>query len=54
MATTKEIKTHLKLALEEIGKIEPWYDPTFKNWIFSHSAYPVEYAGDSKEEVIKN
>ncbi len=54
MATTKEIKKHLEIALEEIGEIKPWYDRSFKNWIFSHSAYPVEYAGDSKEEVIKN
>lgn len=54
MATKKEIKEHLELALNEIGEIKPWYDRRFKNWIFSHSDYPVEYAGDSKEEVIKN
>lgn len=54
MATAKEIKEHLEIALEEIGAIEPWYDKKFKNWIFSHPHYPVEYAGDSKEEVIKN
>ena len=54
MATAKEIKEHLELALEEVGEIKPWYDRRFKNWIFSHSAYPVEYAGDSKEEVVKN
>jgi len=54
MATKKEIKEHLEIALYEIGKIKPWYDRNFKNWIFSHSNYHVEYAGDSKEEVIKN
>lgn len=54
MATTKEVKEHLARALKEIGEIKPWYDRRFKNWIFSHPSYPVEYAGDSKEEVIKN
>lgn len=54
MATKKEIKEHLKIALGEVGKILPWYDHEFKTWIFSHSAYPVECSGDSKEEVIKN
>lgn len=55
MATTKEIKTHLEIALREIGEIKPWYDRRFKNWIFSHSLYPsVEYAGNSKEEVTRN
>lgn len=54
MATAKEIKEHLNLALCEIGEIKPWYDRKFKNWIFHHSSYPVDYAGDSKEEVIKN
>ncbi len=54
MATKKEIKNHLKIALEEIGDIHPWFDKEFKIWIFSHPAYPVEYFGDSKEEVIQN
>ncbi|MFI5343238.1 MAG: hypothetical protein ACHQUC_03360 [Chlamydiales bacterium] len=54
MATTKEIKEHLKIALDEIGEIMPWYDRQFRAWIFSHENYPVEYAGDSKEEVINN
>lgn len=54
MATKKEIKEHLKIALLEVGEIKPWFNKEFKNWIFSHSNYPVEYAGDSKEEVIKN
>ena len=54
MATAKEIKAHLELALEEVGEIRPWYDRRFKSWIFSHSAYPVEYAGNSKEEVVRN
>ncbi len=54
MATAKEIKEHLNIALHEVGEIKPWYDRKFKNWIFHHLSYPVEYAGDSKEEVIKN
>ena len=54
MATKKEIKTHLQIALKEIGMVEPWFDRRFKNWIFSHPDYPVEYAGDTREEVIKN
>lgn len=54
MATKKEIKEHLKLALEEVGCIEPWFDKDYNNWVFSHPAYPVEYSGDTKEEVIKN
>jgi hypothetical protein len=29
MATKKEIKEHLKIALLEIGKIKPWYDKKF-------------------------
>lgn len=56
MATKKEkeIEVHLKTALKEIGKIEPWFDEDFNAWIFSHDLYPVEYAGDTKGEVIKN
>lgn len=54
MATAKEIKEHLEIAFKEIGEVKPWYDKDFKNWIFSHPSYPVDYAGDSKEEVIKN
>lgn len=54
MATKKEIKEQLNIALSEIGKVKPWFDKDFKNWIFKHPNYPVEYAGDSKEEVIKN
>ena len=54
MASKKEIEKHLQIALEEVGKIKPWFDKKFKSWIFSHKNYPVEYAGDSVEEVIKN
>lgn len=55
MATAKEIKKHLKIALKEIGKIAPWFDKDFNSWMFSHSSYPdVEYAGESKSEVIEN
>jgi hypothetical protein len=54
MASKKEINEHLKIALKEIGKIKPWFDKNFNAWIFSHKAYPVEYAGESPEEVVKN
>ncbi len=54
MATAKEIKKHLLIALKEIGKIQPWFDEEVSAWVFSHPLYPVEYAGGSKKEVIKN
>ncbi len=54
MTTKKEIKEHLKIALSELGRIEPWFDNDYNTWIFSHPAYPVKYLGDTKEEVIKN
>lgn len=52
MATKKEIDKHLKLALKEIGKINPWYDKEVNAWVFESPLYPVGYAGDSKEDVI--
>jgi hypothetical protein len=55
MASKKEIDLHLKVALEEIGKIRPVFSKRFNLWIFKHPAYPdVEYAGDSEKEVIEN
>jgi len=54
MAAKKEVEEHLKLSLEEIGKIEPWFDHDYKTWVFSHVLYPVEYSGDTREEVIEN
>jgi hypothetical protein len=55
MASAKEIKKHLEIALKEVGKIIPWFDKDFDSWIFSHPSYPdVEYAGESKNEVIEN
>lgn len=54
MATKKEIKDHLKIALNEVGNIEPWFDKDYKTWVFSDPAYPVEYSGDTREEVIAN
>ncbi len=50
----KEIEAHLQMALEEIGEIKPWYSKEFKSWIFLHDLYPVEYSGDTKEEVVQN
>jgi len=56
MASNEEekIESQLKLALTEVGKITPWYSQEFKAWVFSHELYPVEYSGDTKEEVIQN
>lgn len=53
MATKKEIDEHLKIALDEIGKIEPWYDEEVCAWVFEHSLYPVGYAGNTADEVIE-
>lgn len=55
MASKKEIKKNLKIALKEIGEIKPYFNKKFRTWVFSHPLYPdVEYAGDSLEDVIKN
>ena len=43
MATTKEIKEHLEIALKEIGKIKPKFDSDVQEWVFKHPNYPVEY-----------
>jgi hypothetical protein len=54
MATKKEIDQHLKKALKEIGEITPFFDKEVGEWIFSHPLYPVEYGGESKEDVVEN
>lgn len=54
MATPKEIKEHLIIALNEIGEITPWFDKEVNEWVFSHANFPVEYGGQSSEEVKKN
>jgi hypothetical protein len=54
MASRKEIKEHLEIALEEIGPIIPWFDRDVNEWIFNHPNYPVEYGGESPEEVVQN
>lgn len=51
MATAKEIKKHLEIALNEVGKIKPWFDKDVNEWVFSNSNYP---GGESAEDVIKN
>ena len=48
-----EVEKELKIALSEIGVIEPWYDSEVEAWLFSHPLYPVEYAGSSAKEVVK-
>ncbi len=54
MASRKAIKEHLNIALKEIGIIKPRFDKGVNEWIFSHPNYPVEYGGETPEEVIKN
>lgn len=54
MATKKEIKEHLAVALEEIGEIKPKFAKDVGAWVFSHPKYPVRYAGETSEEVIQN
>ncbi len=55
MASAKEIKKHLDIALEEIGEIRPSFNKRFKTWMFCHKKYPdVEYFGDSPSEVVRN
>jgi hypothetical protein len=54
VATRKEINEHLKIALREIGSIEPWFDKEVQEWIFEHSLYPVECGDVTKEDVIEN
>lgn len=52
MATKKEIKEHLKIALKEVGKVTPWFDKDVDAWVFEHPDYPVGCSGESKDEVI--
>jgi hypothetical protein len=55
MATgKKEIKKELKIALDEVGTIQPWFDKEVNAWVFEHPFYPVRYAGGSTEEVLEN
>lgn len=54
MATKKEIKAHLKIALQEIGEIKPWFDKSVDAWIFEHKLYPVGCSGKTSEEVKKS
>ncbi len=53
MTTNKEIEKELKVALAEIGKIDPWFDRSFNAWIFEHAAYPVGCDGSTKKEVVE-
>ena len=54
MATEKEIKKELEIALKEVGLIKPKFDKKTNCWVFSHKLYPVSYGGETPEEVIKN
>ncbi len=52
--TKKEVAEHLAIALNEIGEIVPRYSKKFSCWYFEHPLYPVNYSGESKEEVVEN
>lgn len=53
MASKSQIKKEVRIALSEIGTINPWFDKDFNAWIYSNPFYPVECEGRSAEEVIK-
>ena len=53
MVSKKEIDKHLKIALDEVGEIKPKFQKNVNAWVFSSGKYPVEYAGESREDVIK-
>jgi hypothetical protein len=50
----RKLEEHLKIALKEIGHIEPWFDKDINEWVFQHPLYPVEYGGKSRAEVVEN
>ena len=52
-AFEKLVDEHLKIALEEIGPIKPWFDEECQDWVFEHKLYPESYGGRTKEEVIR-
>ncbi len=49
----KLVDEQLKVALAEVGPVKPQFDEEYHRWIFEHPLYPVEYDGDTKQEVIK-
>lgn len=53
MATKQEIEKELKIALDEIGEIIPWFDKRFNEWIYANDLYPVECSGKNPKEVVK-
>jgi len=53
MATKKEIDSHLRIALQDIGEIKPRFDKDVNAYVFEHSSYPVEYAGKTEQEVVE-
>ncbi len=47
------VDRHLKVAIEEIGPIQPWFMEKSQEWFFDHPAYPVSCSGNSKIDVTK-
>lgn len=53
MATKSLIKNEVKIALDEIGQIKPWFEKDFNAWIYANPLYPIECEGQSANEVIE-
>lgn len=47
------VQQHLRLALAEIGPIDPWFDEEVHAWIFEHPLYPESCSGRTREEVLR-
>jgi len=44
----------IRKAIHEVGHVQPWYDPEVKEWVFEHPAFPVQCAGNTRAEVIRD
>ena len=52
MISEETIQRHLKIALTEIGAIEPWWSEEDKMFVFEHVAYPwVIHADPVRQEA---
>jgi hypothetical protein len=49
----QQVSEELKVALSEIGKVEPWFDDNVQEWVFEHPLYPESCSGSTENEVIK-
>lgn len=44
----------LKIALDEVGTILPWWEDDVSAFVFEHAAYPVSCAGETAADVIRD